>query len=188
MDELTQQKADLKASIADREIARGFHLQKSHIAFYLRSLRDADWSDKEAQKRLIQTFVNAVCIYDDHITLTYNFSGDKSTITLRDMQRFEDGEEFGCRASRSTKAEPDEPRGRLALLLSLQSIWSAESSFWSVRSTRKNKKEATAQDCSCAVASLCFFHSHNGFRYNLPKSSEILKSLLESTVKEHGYD
>ena len=56
-----------------------------------------------------------------------------------------------------TKAEPDEPRGRLALLLSLQSIWSAESSFWSVRSTRKNKKEATAQDCSCAVASLCFF-------------------------------
>lgn len=94
----------------------------------------------------------------------------------------------GSNPFRSTKAEPDEPRGRLALLLSLQSIWSAESSFWSVRSTRKNKKEATAQDCSCAVASLCFFHSHNGFRYNLPKSSEILKSLLESTVKEHGYD
>ena len=63
----------------------------------------AYWYDKEAQKRLIQTFVNAVFVYDDHITLTYNFSGDKSTITLHDMQRVEDGEEFGCRASRSTK-------------------------------------------------------------------------------------
>lgn len=70
------------------------------------------------------------------------------------MEEFSDG---GSTPPASTKAEPDEPRGRLALLLSLQSIWSAESSFWSVRSTRKNKKEATAQDCSCAVASLCFF-------------------------------
>lgn len=70
------------------------------------------------------------------------------------MEGFSDG---SSTLPASTKAEPDEPRGRLALLLSLQSIWSAESSFWSVRSTRKNKKEATAQDCSCAVASLCFF-------------------------------
>ena len=33
-----------------------------------------------------------------------------------------------------------------------------------------------------------FYHSHNGFRYILPKPCGILKSLLESTVKEHGYD
>ena len=36
------------------------------------------------------------------------FHNDKSTVTLRDMQRFEDGEEFGCRASRSTKQVLDE--------------------------------------------------------------------------------
>lgn len=104
-----RRKADLKASIADREIARGFHLQKSHIAFYLHSLRDADWSDKETQKRLIQTFVNAVFVYDDHITLTYNFSGDKNIVTLRDMQRFEDGAEFGCRAVRLAPPLKDNP-------------------------------------------------------------------------------
>ena len=96
----------MKASIADREIARGFHLQKSHIAFFLHELRDADLMDKNVQKRLIQTFVNAVFVYDDHLTLTYNFSGDKSTVTLRDVQRFESGEEFGCRAPRSTISPP----------------------------------------------------------------------------------
>ena len=157
MDELTQQKADLKASIADREIARGFHLQKSHIAFYLRSLRDADWSDKEAQKRLIQTFVNAVFVYDDHITLTYNFSGDKSTITLHDMQRFEDGEEFGCRASRSTKAEPDEPSRFAWLLLCPNGLYDRRDICPGVSTClcQEIKKEATTQGISCVVASLC---------------------------------
>ena len=101
------------------------------------------------------------------------------------MEGFSDG---SSTLPASTKAEPDEPRGRLALLLSLQSIWSAESSFWSVRSTRKNKKRGYCTGLFLRGSLFVLFHSHNGFRYNLPKSSEILKSLLESTVKEHGYD
>ncbi len=103
MDELTTQKAELKASIADRELAKGFHLKKEHIAFYLNDLRKADHGDRELQKRLIQTFVNAVFVYDDCLKLSFNFSGDKSTVTLKMLEAVEAGEVFGRYASCSTR-------------------------------------------------------------------------------------
>ena len=103
MDELTQQKADLKASIADQQIANGYRLQKSHIEYYLKNLRNGDASNREVQKKLIQTFVNAVFVFDDHLKLTYNFSGDKSTVTLQDLKDSESGEKFAYRALCSTK-------------------------------------------------------------------------------------
>ncbi len=102
MDELTQQKADLKASIADQQIANGYRLQKSHIEYYLKNLRNGDASNREVQKKLIQTFVNAVFVFDDHLKLTYNFSGDKSTVTLQDLKDSESGEKFAYRALCST--------------------------------------------------------------------------------------
>lgn len=107
MNELSQQKADLKASIADLELAKGFHLKKEHISYFLYSLRNADLSDKKVQKRLIQTFVNAVFVYDDCIKLTYNFSGDKSTVTLKALEtaEAEAGEGFGYQALCSAKTQ-----------------------------------------------------------------------------------
>ena len=105
MNELTQQKAELKAAIADRELAKGFHLQKEHIAFYLYDLRKADYTDREVQNRLIQTFVNAVFVYDGYIKLTFNFSGDKSTVTLKMLESAESGEGFGRYAQCSTKTQ-----------------------------------------------------------------------------------
>lgn len=104
MDELTTQKAELKAAIADRELARGFHLQREHIAFYLYDLRNADRTDREVQKRLIQTFVNSVFVFDDCVKLTFNFSGNKSVVTLKMLQAAEAGEVFGRYASCSTNA------------------------------------------------------------------------------------
>lgn len=102
MDELTTQKAELKASIADRQLAGSFHLKKEHIAFYLYDLRKQDHSDRDVQKRLIQTFVNSVFVYDDEIKLTFNFSGEGSVVTLKTVEAAEAGEVFGRRASIST--------------------------------------------------------------------------------------
>lgn len=109
MDELEQQRQELKASIADREIAKGFHLTRDHIAFFLYDLRNLDFEDRESQKRLINIFVNSVFVYeDDTIKLSFNFSGENNTVTLKDLEAAESGEVFGRYASCSTKCVLDE--------------------------------------------------------------------------------
>lgn len=104
MDELIQQKADIKAAIADKEITKGFHLKKEHIALYLFELRNSNFDDRKTQKRLIRTFVNAIFVYDDCLKFTFNFSGDKSAVTLSTLDEVEAAEGFVLQAPSSATA------------------------------------------------------------------------------------
>lgn len=107
MDELEQQRQELKASIADRELAKGFHLTRDHIAFFLYELRNLNFEDRESQKRLINIFVNSVFVYEDGtIKLAFNYSGENNTVTLKDLEAAEGGEVFGRCASCSTRKKP----------------------------------------------------------------------------------
>ena len=40
----------------------------------------------EYRKRIIDTFVNAVFLFDDKLVITYNFKGGTETITLKDIE------------------------------------------------------------------------------------------------------
>ena len=109
MDELNAQKAEITASMAELELASGFQLTRDHIAFFLRQFRDADMTDRNCQKRLIQTFVNAVLVYDDKIKIVFNYAADSNTITLETIENLEvvdNDSGFVCRtecSSTSTK-------------------------------------------------------------------------------------
>ncbi len=82
MDELNAQKAQITASIAELELTSGFKLTRDHILFFLHRFRDADINDPECQKRLIQTFVNSVFVFDDKIKIVYNYTEGNNTVTL----------------------------------------------------------------------------------------------------------
>lgn len=87
LDELEGQKTALKKALADRELARAVKLTRDHIQFFLEKMRDTDRTDPEAQKRLIDTFIRAIFVYDDHILITLNYSGDGSKITVQDVEK-----------------------------------------------------------------------------------------------------
>lgn len=85
MDELDEQKTELKEAIAAAKLREDLGLKKEHILFFLHRFADMDYSDQACQKQLIKTFVNSVFVYDDKVVLTFNYSGDDRTITLHEI-------------------------------------------------------------------------------------------------------
>ena len=111
LDDLNAQKAQITASIAEMELASGFRLTRDHIAFFLRQFRDADMEDRACQKRLVQTFVNAVFVFDDKIKIVYNYTEGNNTVTLDILPSELDGEGFVHSAECSTIPIRYEPGG-----------------------------------------------------------------------------
>ena len=105
LDELSTQKTALSAAISGIELEDGFRLTKDHIVFFLEQFRDMDFTDKECQHRLVEIFINSIYVYDDHITINFNFGGDGRTVTFSDMEKLKTGGVFVHRALCSTKAK-----------------------------------------------------------------------------------
>lgn len=85
MDELEEQKKDLRLALAAAKLKEDLGLKKEHIVFFLHQFAGMDYSDVDCQKRLVKTFLNSVFVYDDKVVLTFNYSGDDRTITLHEI-------------------------------------------------------------------------------------------------------
>ena len=86
MDKLEQQRTSLEAAIAETELVCSFKLTKESIRYFLLQFRNYDFEDRECQKRIIDTFINAVYVYEDRITITYNYSGDQRIVSLEELK------------------------------------------------------------------------------------------------------
>ncbi len=98
MDELQEQKQELKSALAASKLRMDLGLKKEHIVYFLHQFADFDYSDIDCQKQLIKIFVNSVFVYDDKVVLTFNYSGDNRTITLNEIDA---GLEHGIRMPRA---------------------------------------------------------------------------------------
>lgn len=85
MDELSEKGKMLEAALAATKLRTNLGLSKEKILYFLMQFRQLDYEDKEAQKRLIATFINSVFVYDDQVVITFNYSGDNRTITLNEV-------------------------------------------------------------------------------------------------------
>lgn len=114
MEELEERRAELEVAIeaAQRELTS---LSREQVIFWLEKFRGGDYADPDYQQKVIETFVNAVYLYDDRLRIVYNYSKNGSeTVDLAFVDSYEsaDGggtEGFGLGAPCSTKQEPGEP-------------------------------------------------------------------------------
>ena len=98
MEELDKQKTKLKDALRAAKLREDLGLRKEHILYFLHRFADMDYTDEACQKQLIKIFVNAVFVYDDKIVLTFNYSGDDRTVTLREIDA---GLQHGVRLPRA---------------------------------------------------------------------------------------
>lgn len=84
LDELESTKERLTVSILQQELAKPV-LTKEQVIFWLHRFRDIDTQKQEHRQRLIDSFVNAVYVFDDKLLLTFNYKDGTQTITLNDI-------------------------------------------------------------------------------------------------------
>lgn len=93
LDELENEKADVEALIAREEIKKP-RIDESHIIYWMSKFRDGDIKDLSYQRRVIDTLVNSVYVYDEpngdkKIVITFNLSGDNTaTLSSSDIERY----------------------------------------------------------------------------------------------------
>lgn len=85
MAELDAQKNELLISIAEQEIMKP-KFTKEAIVVWIKQFREGNPKNFKYRKRLIDSFVNAVYIYDDKIIFTYNFKKETETISLEEIE------------------------------------------------------------------------------------------------------
>ena len=79
--ELEADIASLEQSIRDaKAISEGKLLEKERVVYFLTSLREGNLHSKTYQKRLIDTFVRAVYLWDDRIGIDYYYAGKDSMV------------------------------------------------------------------------------------------------------------
>lgn len=93
LDELEARKEELTVCILQEEIQKP-RITVEQVKYWLCRFRTLDPTKEEHRQRLIDSFVNAVYVYDDKLILTYNYKDGQETISLADIKR-SDLESYG---------------------------------------------------------------------------------------------
>lgn len=81
LDELETVKGDLEVKILQEEMQRPL-LKREHITFWIHRFRKLDITKLEQRQRLIDSFVNAIYLFDDRLVITFNYKEGSKTISL----------------------------------------------------------------------------------------------------------
>ena len=82
LDELEARKEEILVNIQLQKLK----LTREQMTAWFEQFRHGDPANREFQKRLIDTFVNAVYVFDDKLVLTYNYQHGTQTISLDEIE------------------------------------------------------------------------------------------------------
>ena len=86
LEELEAVREELETKIACEKLAKP-KISAERMTHWLYRFRKLDVRQKEHRKMLIDTFVNAIYLYDDRMLITYNFKDGTKRITFEDINQ-----------------------------------------------------------------------------------------------------
>ena len=93
LDELEASRDELEDKIAVEKLAKP-RIAEKQLRFFLEKFRRMDVANQTQRKMLIDTFVNAIFLYDDKVVLTYNFHEGAETISFEELQKVTEADTF----------------------------------------------------------------------------------------------
>ena len=85
LEELEQQKSDLSVRIIQEEMVKS-PIDKDKIVFWLTRFRKLDTTNLKHKKRLIDSFINTIYLFDDRIIFTFNYKDGSKNITFDEIE------------------------------------------------------------------------------------------------------
>ncbi|HBN12475.1 MAG TPA: recombinase family protein [Clostridiales bacterium] len=96
LSELEKEQKDLNEVIASEQLKSPIYTQE-HFKMALHNFRKIDVSTQDGKRKIIDTFINSIFIYDDYMKIIYNVNGREEVIKLEELESstlFSDGEPF----------------------------------------------------------------------------------------------
>ena len=98
LEQLEEAKRELEARIAEEKLAKP-KVTEEFIRFWLLRFRKLDMSLKDQRQALVDTFINAIYLYDDKVLITFNYKEGTQTISFEKVEESKakgNGSDFDC--------------------------------------------------------------------------------------------
>ena len=85
LDELEETKKEIETAIYTEQLERP-EITKEHIVYFITKFRTINVNDSESRKRLIDSFVNVIHLYDDRLIITFNYKDGTKEATFEEIE------------------------------------------------------------------------------------------------------
>lgn len=98
LEALEDQRKELQARIAEERLAKP-KMKEEFVRFWLLRFRKLDMTQPEQRQALVDTFINAIYLYDDKVLITFNYKEGTETVAFGEAVKAEKSLDMSARGA-----------------------------------------------------------------------------------------
>ena len=98
LEALEEQRKELQARIAEERLAKP-KMKEEFVRFWLLRFRKLDMTQPEQRQTLVDTFINAIYLYDDKVLITFNYKEGTETVAFGEAVKAEKSSDMSVRGA-----------------------------------------------------------------------------------------